>query len=118
MAQLKTNNQSTLCSPRSFTGRIGSICLSHPKVFSASQRLQKADGVAGMPAYSAAEVRAALLIALRDIRCDVQPVRGVHEILGESIALAALSVIRRLRSFRLRSFRLHSSMFSATSRSA
>src|SRR5258707_15483100 len=37
-AQLKTNSQSTLCSPRSFTWRIGPVCFSHPKRFSISQR--------------------------------------------------------------------------------
>src|SRR3979411_2922760 len=37
-AQLKTNSQSTLCSPRSFTWRIGPVCFSHPKPFSTSQR--------------------------------------------------------------------------------
>jgi hypothetical protein len=37
-AQLKTNSQSTLCSPRSFTWRIGPVCLSHPNPFSTSHR--------------------------------------------------------------------------------
>jgi hypothetical protein len=38
-AQLNTNSQSTLASPRSFTFFSGPICFSHPNGFSTSQRL-------------------------------------------------------------------------------
>jgi hypothetical protein len=37
-AQLKTNSQSTLCSPRTFTWPSPAVCFSHPNGFSTSHR--------------------------------------------------------------------------------
>lgn len=62
VAELNTNNQSTLASPGSFTFFSGSISLSHPNGFSTSQRLLR------LIAYPGWRV-ARLSIALR--RCAV-----------------------------------------------